>query len=61
MIAAVAINLGARLYTLDPKHFKPLGAHGLIVHLSHGFASIPGDRFDSTSSARHVLCQAASS
>ena len=29
MIAAVAINIGARLYTLDLKHFKPLRAHGL--------------------------------
>ena len=29
MIAAVAINIGARLYTLDLKHFKPLRTHGL--------------------------------
>ena len=29
MIAAVAINIGARLYTLDLKHFKPMMAHGL--------------------------------
>ena len=29
MIAAVTINNGASLYTLDLKHFKPLRAHGL--------------------------------
>jgi predicted nucleic acid-binding protein len=29
MIAAVTINNGASLYTLDLKHFKPLKAHGL--------------------------------
>jgi tRNA(fMet)-specific endonuclease VapC len=29
MIAAVTINNGARLYTLDLKHFKPLREHGL--------------------------------
>jgi len=29
MIAAVAINNGATLYTLNLRHFKPLRAHGL--------------------------------
>lgn len=29
MIAAVTINNGASLYTLDLRHFKPLGAQGL--------------------------------
>lgn len=29
MIAAVTINNGASLYTLDLKHFEPLRAHGL--------------------------------
>ncbi len=29
MIAAVTINHGASLYTLDLRHFKPLRAHGL--------------------------------
>ena len=29
MIAAVTINNGASLYTMDLKHFKPLKAHGL--------------------------------
>ena len=29
MIAAVTINNGASLYTLDLRHFKPLRAHGL--------------------------------
>jgi predicted nucleic acid-binding protein len=29
MIAAITINNGARLYTQDLKHFKPLKAHGL--------------------------------
>jgi predicted nucleic acid-binding protein len=29
MIAAVTINKGARIYTLDLKHFGPLKAHGL--------------------------------
>ncbi|MDI6820010.1 MAG: type II toxin-antitoxin system VapC family toxin [Candidatus Hodarchaeaceae archaeon] len=29
MIAAIAINNGARLYTLDLKHFKPLEPMGL--------------------------------
>lgn len=29
MIAAVAINNGASLYTLDLKHFQPLKTHGL--------------------------------
>jgi predicted nucleic acid-binding protein len=29
MIAAVTINNGASLYTMDVKHFKPLKAHGL--------------------------------
>jgi len=29
MIAAMAINNNARLYTFDMKHFKPLEEHGL--------------------------------
>jgi len=29
MIAAITINNGARLYTMDFKHFKPLRTHGL--------------------------------
>nr|MDO8134767.1 type II toxin-antitoxin system VapC family toxin [Candidatus Njordarchaeum guaymaensis] len=33
MIAAVTINNGARLYTLDLRHFRPLGAHGLRLFL----------------------------
>jgi len=33
MIAAVAINNGARLYTLDLRHFRPLRAHGLRLFL----------------------------
>ena len=36
MIASVAINYGATLYTFDVKHFKPLEEMGLRVFVPYG-------------------------
>jgi predicted nucleic acid-binding protein len=33
MIAAITISSGAKLYTMDFKHFKPLKAQGLRLFL----------------------------